>query len=156
MMVSQKLSIAGGIFMVQTYYQEFSKLTVDKMAKEMEDMTFAYKETRVPKKHYKKLLGKTVEEMLEASVELNLVDTYYRTIEQLLKQNPKWLFQALLCLDNGVKPSVISNAEYQALELTWAKFRETKKAKMVDKRWLEEFEHIKEFGATYKLQDDNK
>lgn len=42
--------------MPQIYYDEFSRLPKDKMAQKMENMTFAYNETRVPKKHYKKLL----------------------------------------------------------------------------------------------------
>ncbi|EPE2274907.1 hypothetical protein ACSG6T_002775, partial [Enterococcus faecalis] len=98
------------------------------------------------------------EEIIEHSVEINLIDTYYRTLEQLLKTNPKWLFQALLCIDTGIKPSTIKPAEYQALELTWSKFIEDKKAKTVDKVWLDYFENIKENGATYSLikeQDNN-
>lgn len=36
--------------MVQKYYDEFAKLLLDKMVQKMEDMTFLYNETRVPKK----------------------------------------------------------------------------------------------------------
>lgn len=49
---------------------------------------------------------------------MNLIATYYRTLEELKKQNAKWFFQALLCLEVGVKPSTIKPSEYQALELT--------------------------------------
>jgi hypothetical protein len=138
--------------MASTYYDEFSKLTLDKMAQKMEDMTYLFHETRVPKKHYKAQLTKGVEEMIEGSVEINLIDTYYRTLEQLYKQKPKWLFQALLCLDCGVKPSTLKPAEYQALELTWLRFQETKNAKTVDKVWREEFSNIEKHGATYSLK----
>lgn len=139
--------------MPQTYYDEFSRLPKDKMAQKMEDMTFAYNETRVPKKHYKKLLEKAQEEIIESSVELNLIDTYYRTIEQLLKSNPKWLFQALLCIDKGIKPSTIKPDEYQALELTWHKFNEEKKARTMDKQWLDYFDSIKTNGAFYLFKE---
>jgi hypothetical protein len=142
--------------MVQKYYDEFTKLPIDKMAQKMEDMTFLYNETRVPKKHYKAQLAVSIEEMIESSVEINLIDTYYRTLELLKKQNAKWLFQALVCLDSGTKPSAITPAEYQALELTYAKFAETKKAKTVSSDWLETFEHIKENGATYTLETEEK
>lgn len=37
--------------MAQNYYDEFVKLPLDKMAQKMEDMTFLYNETRVPKKN---------------------------------------------------------------------------------------------------------
>ena len=144
--------------MPKIYFDDFIKLTKDKMAQQMENMTYQYKETKVPKSHYKKMLETAQEEIIEHSVEINLIDTYYRTLEQLLKTNPKWLFQALLCIDTGIKPSTIKPAEYQALELTWPKFIEDKKAKTVDKVWLDYFENIKENGATYSLikeQDNN-
>lgn len=139
---------------MQKYYDEFLKLLLEKMAQKITDMTFSFQETQVPKKHYKDLLSKTVEEVIEGSVEVNLIDTYYKTIEQLLKQNPKWLFQALLCFDVKIKPSTMSNAEYQALELTWAKFMENKKSKMVDERWIDCFESIKKNGAMYEFRKE--
>ncbi|PEH49500.1 hypothetical protein [Enterococcus faecium] len=135
--------------MTQKYFDEFIKLPIDKMAQKMEDMTFLYNETRVPKKHYKAQLAVTVEELIESSVEINLIDTYYRTLEQLKKQNAKWLFQALVCLDAGVKPNAITPSEYQALELTYTKFAETEKAKTVSSDWLEMFKNIKDYGALY-------
>jgi hypothetical protein len=73
--------------MAQNYYDEFVKLPLDKMAQKMEDMTFLYHETRVPKKHYKEKLSVAVEEMIESGVEMNLIATYYRTLEELKKQN---------------------------------------------------------------------
>ncbi|HBM5478583.1 TPA: hypothetical protein LY862_003070, partial [Enterococcus faecium] len=54
--------------MAQNYYDEFVKLPLDKMAQKMEDMTFLYHETRVPKKHYKEKLSVAVEEMIESGV----------------------------------------------------------------------------------------
>ncbi|MGG5371334.1 hypothetical protein [Enterococcus sp. AZ196] len=77
---------------MQKYYDDFTKLLIEKMAQKITDMTFSYQETQVPKKHYKDLLSKTVEEVITGSVEVNLIDTYYKTIEQLLKQNPKCPF----------------------------------------------------------------
>ncbi len=69
----------------------------------MEDMTFLYHETRVPKKYYKEKLSVVVEEMIESGIEMNLIATYYRTLEELKKQNAKCFFQALLCLEVDVK-----------------------------------------------------
>lgn len=142
--------------MPKTYYDNFAKLAKDKMAQAMEDLTYLYNETKVPKIHYKKQLDKAEEELIESSVELNLVDTYYRTLEQLLKSNPKWLFQAMLCLDTKVKPSAITPAQYQAMELTWAKFQETKNAKTVDKQWLDYYTNIKDNGASYQFKTEEE
>ena len=45
---------------MKKYIDEFCKLPADKMAQKMEDMTFLYNETKVPKKHYKDLLQKEI------------------------------------------------------------------------------------------------
>ena len=142
--------------MAQNYYDEFVKLPLDKMAQKMEDMTFLYHETRVPKKHYKEKLSVAVEEMIESGVEMNLIATYYRTLEELKKQNGKWFFQALLCLEVGVKPSTIKHSEYQALELTYAKFAQIKKAKAMASDWLDTFENIEKNGAFYTIESEEK
>ena len=117
---------------------------------------YYYHETRVPKKHYKEKLSVAVEEMIESSVEMNLIATYYRTLEELKKQNGKWFFQALLCLEVGVKPSTIKPSEYQALELTYAKFAQIKKAKAMASDWLDTFESIEKNGAFYTIQSEEK
>lgn len=140
--------------MSKNYYDEFPRLPVDKMAQSISDMSFNYNDIMIPKKYYKAQLTKSIEEVIESSVELNLIDTYFRTLEKLKKENDKWFFQALLCLDSGVKPSSMSNAEYQAMELTYLKFTETKKAKILDTNWLEEFKNISENGATYTYREE--
>ncbi|HFN1398005.1 hypothetical protein, partial [Enterococcus faecium] len=114
-------------------------------------------ETRVPKKHYKERLSVAVEEMIESGVEMNLIATYYRTLEELKKQNGQWFFQALLCLEAGVKPNTIKPSEYQALELTYGKFVETKKAKTVSSEWLDYLENVNKYGACYIMKkEDNE
>ncbi|HIF3811190.1 TPA: hypothetical protein ACX1CT_003025, partial [Enterococcus faecium] len=113
-------------------------------------------ETRVPKKHYKEKLSVAVEEMIESGVEMNLIATYYRTLEELKKQNGQWFFQALLCLEAGVKPSTIKPSEYQALELTYAKFAQIKKAKAMASDWLDTFESIEKNGAFYTIESEEK
>uniref|UniRef100_UPI00226E1F4E hypothetical protein n=1 Tax=Enterococcus faecium TaxID=1352 RepID=UPI00226E1F4E len=97
-----------------------------------------------------------VEEMIESGVEMNLIATYYRTLEELKKQNGQWFFQALLCLEVGVKPSTIKPSEYQALELTYAKFAQIKKAKAMASDWLDTFESIEKNGAFYTIESEEK
>ncbi|EFF29581.1 conserved hypothetical protein [Enterococcus faecium U0317] len=97
-----------------------------------------------------------MEEMIESGVEMNLIATYYRTLEELKKQNGKWFFQALLCLEVGVKPSTIKPSEYQALELTYAKFAQIKKAKAMASDWLDTFENIEKNGAFYTIESEEK
>ncbi|SUV62695.1 Uncharacterised protein [Scardovia inopinata] len=47
---------------MKTTYDEIVKQPCDKLAQTMQDMTYCYNETVVPKKHYKKLLTKQLEE----------------------------------------------------------------------------------------------
>lgn len=105
---------------MKNYYDEFKSLTTDKMAQSIEDMTFAYKQTRVPKKHYKQLLTKPIEELISDSVSINLINTYFQTLQTLKKENEKWFIEALICLELGIKPNNIKSTEHQALELTYA------------------------------------
>ncbi|WP_253956492.1 hypothetical protein [Pediococcus pentosaceus] len=105
---------------MRNYYDEFKDLTTDKMAQSIENMTYAYKQTRVPKKHYKKLLTKPIEELISDSISINLINTYFQTLQTLQKENEKWFVQALICLELGIKPSSIKSSEHQALELTYA------------------------------------
>ena len=40
--------------MTKTYFDDFTKLPIAKMAQAMADITYGYQETKVPKEHYKK------------------------------------------------------------------------------------------------------
>ena len=60
---------------------------------------------------------------------MNLIATYYRTLEEL-KSKMQNGFSKPCLLEVGVKPSTIKPSEYQALELTYAKFIETKKPRL--------------------------
>ncbi len=136
---------------MRKYYDEFGKQPLSKMAQSISDMTYGYQETKVPAIHYKKLLDKSFEEVVESSVSINLVDTYFKTLKTLHDENPKWFMQALLCLDMKIKPSNIKANEYQALELTYAKFLEDK-AKYIALDYLKMFEDIKDKGGTYNIR----
>lgn len=139
---------------MKTAYDEFNRFPVAKMAQTMSDMTFLYKEMRVPAKHYKDLLGKPMAEMVEDSVSINLLNTYFKTLKTLLDENPKWFMQALLCLDLKITPINIKAEELQALELTFAKFQE-KKDKHISTDYLELFRNIRDNGAQYFMASED-
>lgn len=139
--------------MSKQFYDEFSKQTVDKMAQSIEDMTYLYDETKVPKSHYKKHLTKGIEEIIEGSVEINFIDIYYRTMQQLKKESEKRYFQSVLCIDLGVNPSKITPSQYQALEMTWAVFTEDKK-KASREDLITYFKEVETNGATFILEKD--
>lgn len=142
--------------MSKQYYDDFSKLPLAKMAQDISDMTYLFEETKVPAKHYKEHLGKGFEEMVEASVSVSLVNTIYNTLSALKKENPKLFFEALLCLDTGVKPSAITPSQYQALEFTWSQFDELKQKNLLDQSSIQTFNQVEENGLTYFLNKDKK
>ncbi|MBA5813269.1 hypothetical protein FGL83_07740 [Leuconostoc lactis] len=142
--------------MSKQYYDDFSKLPLAKMAQAISDMTYLFEETKVPAKHYKEHLGKGFEEMVEASVSVSLVNTIYNTLSALNKESPKLFFEALLCLDTGVKPSAITPSQYQALEFTWSQFDELKQKNLLDQSSIQTFNQVEENGLTYFLNKDKK
>lgn len=94
--------------------------------------------------------------MVEASVSVSLVNTIYNTLSALKKESPKLFFEALLCLDTGVKPSAITPSQYQALEFTWSQFDELKQKNLLDQSSIQTFNQVEENGLTYFLNKDKK
>lgn len=132
--------------MANTYYDDFSRLPKAKMAQAISDMTYLYEETNVPKKHYEQHLSTTIAELLESSVELNLLNTFYSMLKDLQSQNPKWFFEAILCLDLKITPSSIKPSEHQALETVWNDFNKQKKPKIMDIDLLAQFQNLEKNG----------
>ena len=76
---------------MKTAYDEVVKQPCDKLAQTMQDMTYCYNETVVPKKQYKKLLTKQLEEV----VAVKMVNAYYKTLAEFNKGNREGSY--LLC-----------------------------------------------------------
>ncbi|WP_349549736.1 MULTISPECIES: hypothetical protein [Leuconostoc] len=142
--------------MTKQFYDDFAKLPLAKMAQTITDMTFNYKETKVPVSHYKKQLSKGFEEMVEASVSVSLVATIFNTLQALQKESPKLFYQALLCLDTAVKPSNITASQYQAMEFTWSQFELNKRKNMLDKEFVQMFNQVEENGMTYYMDNQQE
>ena len=96
---------------MKTTYDEIVKQPCDKLAQTMQD------ETVVPKKHYKKLLTKQLEEVVADSVAVNMVNTYYKTLAEFNKGNREWFVLAILCIELGVKPDKASAQELSTLQM---------------------------------------
>lgn len=140
--------------MTRTYFDDFTKLPLSKMVQSISDMTFLYKETKVPKEHYKKLLSKDYVEMVEANVSVKLVETIYNIISGLKKESPRLFYQALILLDTGIKPSSMTAEQFQALTVTTDQHEQNKKAHILDKQAHETFDDILKNGVTY-FADNN-
>ncbi len=120
-MKTQNFNIWHGINM-RKVIEEFSKLSVDKMSQEMSDVTFMYKDTVVPKTHYKRYLDEIVEEHLDEAIKLSLLDVYVKGIKRIIDDSPKMFFQALLCVDKKVNPCNMRPIELRALDNCYDKF----------------------------------
>ncbi|BAN72688.1 hypothetical protein [Lacticaseibacillus paracasei] len=89
---------------MKTTYDEIIKQSCDKLAQTMSDMTYCYEETNVPKKHYKKLLSKSIEEVYADSVSLEMTNNYYKMLLSLNKGNRQWFVEAMLYIELGTAP----------------------------------------------------
>lgn len=134
--------------MTKTYYDDFTKLPLTKMAQAISDITYGYKETQVPKEHYKKALSAGYEEIVSANVSVKLVETIYNMLDGLQKESPRLFYQALVLLDMGIKPSTMSAQQYQALSLVSDDFEQNKKAHMLNAQTYENFNDVLLNGTT--------
>lgn len=111
---------------MKTFYDEFKTFPIDKMAQEIENITYLYEETVVPKKHYKAHLGTAIEEVMANSVEINLIDHYVKVLENLKKENEKLFYKALISTELGIKVSKITPKEHNALGITYLALTQAK------------------------------
>lgn len=95
--------------MTKIFYDELKAETCDKMAQSISDMTYSYKETVVPKKHYKGLLSKRVEEIVADSVAISMTNAYFKTLNEFNKGNRSWFVSALLYIELGINPAKASS-----------------------------------------------
>lgn len=144
--------------MPRTYFDDFTKLTLPKMAQAISDLTYGYKETKVPAKHYKDALATDYAEMIDANVSVKLVDTIFNVLAGLEKESPRLFYQALLLLDTGVKPSTLTAEQYQAMSVTTDRYEQikeqNKKAPMLDQQAHDIFNDVLKNGVLYRMEND--
>lgn len=62
---------------MKKYFDEFTRLTLSKMAKTISEMTYTFNNTEVPDKHYRDILNQELVEMMsnDLSVQSIFLDT---------------------------------------------------------------------------------
>lgn len=108
-------------------YDEIVKLPCDKLAQTMSDMTYLYKETKVPKTHYKKLMEETIEEQMSDIVTMKMLDVYLKTLKQIIDDSPVLFLKSLLCLEMKINPTNMRPQEQVALSVATDYFLDNKK-----------------------------
>lgn len=127
---------------MKKYIDEFCKLPAEKMAQKMEDMTFLYNETKVPKKHYKDLLQKEIIELLatEDTMQLVLLNAVLNQLQSLKKESPKLFLKALICMDLNLKVDTLSVESVQILEQVVA--HNEKRKTLLDEEIIQTFKNL--------------
>ena len=123
---------------MKKYIDEFCKLPADKMAQKMEDMTFLYNETKVPKKHYKDLLQKEIIELL--ATEDTMLNAVLNQLQSLKKESPKLFLKALICMDLNLKVDTLSVESVQILEQVVA--HNEKRKTLLDEEIIQSFKSL--------------
>lgn len=99
-------------------YDELIKMPSDKLAQKMSDITYLYKETEVPKAHYKKHFEQIVEEQIEYAVDNALVSVYAETIKKMYEESPERFLKALVSIDKKIKLNDMRPKEQYALDMS--------------------------------------
>lgn len=155
-------------------FDDFQKMKLKETCKAIQDMTYTYVNpdtktpTEVPAKHYETILDKSLEQFLEESLRIEMLNNVYKQIIFLRQEYDKDFVRSLICIDMGLKPTDLSTAETIALEQSYLyvlskKEKEKKKFHLLDQEYLDEFKRIledKELHAsllvdqTEELEDD--
>lgn len=133
---------------MRTKYQDLIQMKCKDLSKAMEDMTYLYKETKVPSSHYEKIMKETVEEDFAQIVQTNVLNAYYSTIKSVYDDNPKAFLQVMVCLQKKIKPSDLRTCEHLALNVSIDEFLNTSKNKpqFMNTDLMERYEDIVENG----------
>ena len=100
-------------------YDDFLQLKQKDMSKTMSDMTYKYinpetnQPTKVPASHYDKELSREVERTVAQATNRQFLSIMYSQLNALRKEDPKYFFQALICMDNNLNPKDLRGFFYE-------------------------------------------
>ena len=134
-------------------FDEFQKMKLKEMCKTIEDMTYTYinpetkNPTVVPAKHYENILNKTIEQFIEDSLKIEMMNNVFKQMNMLMTEYKQDLIKSLICMDKGLKPTDLSFAETIALNETYHYIdekmnKEKKKFHILDKEYLDRFDEF--------------
>ena len=113
---------------MKKYFDEFVKLPLAKMAQKITDMTYEYKGTIVPKKHYQDILNEEILAMLaqDSTMELVLLNAVVSQLESLEKESHKLFFKALIIMDKKIKMANMDSRIFDSLQETYEVHQKSK------------------------------
>lgn len=110
---------------MRTVYDEVLQMKPKELSKTMEDMTFKFmnpetnQPTRVPASHYEKELSHEIERAIVQTTNRQFLTIMYSQLNALKKEDPKYFFQALICMDNNLNPKDLRMPEQIAMNHTY-------------------------------------
>ena len=110
---------------MRTVYDEVLQMKPKELSKTMEDMTFKFmnpetnQPTRVPASHYEKELSHEIERTIVQTTNRQFLTIMYSQLNALKKEDPKYFFQALICMDNNLNPKDLRMPEQIAMNHTY-------------------------------------
>ena len=105
-------------------------------------MTYQYKETVIPKKHYKVILSKDIMEIAsnDLNMETCLLKLYVNMIKSMKEENRKYFIKALLMVELNIKET---SQEISALARVWKIIEDSKLKKVISDDIVEMYNSIK-------------
>ena len=106
-------------------YDDFVQLKEKDMSKYISDMTYEYinpetdTPTKVPPSHYEKILGRVREEYMADITSKQFLNIMFTQLNALKKEDEKYFYQALLCMDLNLKPNDLRIDEQIAMTMTY-------------------------------------
>ena len=131
-------------------YDDFTQLKLKDMSKTISDMTYKYinpdtqAPTIVPPVHYEKILDQVQEQYMADITSRQFLTIMYNQLNALKKEDEKYFYQALLCMDMGLNPKDLRYNEQIALSYTYnfvddKKSYEKKEFHLLDKEIVEAY-----------------
>ena len=144
--------------MSRKYYDDFTKMPIDKMAQGIVDMTYSYQNTVIPKKHYKDLLEKDIMDIAsqDINIEYSLLKPYFEMISQMSKENRKYFVKALLIHELKLKYTTLDGQNIFALSATWDYIEDNNIRHILDRDIIDVFKNFKMLGSTESNADNTK
>lgn len=105
-------------------YDDFTQMKPKDMSKAISDMTYKYinpeteTPTKVPPAHYEKLLDKITEKYMSDITSKQFLSIMFTQLCNLKKEDEKYFYQALLCMDLGLNPKDMRIDDQIALNYT--------------------------------------
>lgn len=141
-------------------YDDFTQLKLKDMSKCISDMTYKFinpdtlTPTKVPPTHYEKILNQVTEKYMSDVTSRQFLNIMYTQLSNLKKEDEKYFYQALVCLDQGLNPKDLRIDEQIAIEYSYDFIKEKESAEKKEFHFLDSeiVENLNDFKNDQQLQ----